>query len=188
MAQHTNALDSRTAQIRQEIARTRLDLDRKLDALESRFAPRVLAAEAWTKARQSSSAGASRAWEKVRAHPLPSAMIVAAVGWLIYEIRSPSRPRIRVHAKAPIAKRAREGVWRTLSERPIATGLGVLAAGIAAGLSAPATAPEDEWMGETRDQLLQATKAAARDALEEGRRVVDEAIDAARGEVQRAAR
>jgi ElaB/YqjD/DUF883 family membrane-anchored ribosome-binding protein len=128
MAQLTNALSSRTAQIRQEIDRTRRDMDRKLDVIQSRLAPRALAAEAWTKARRSSSAGLSQAWGKVREHPLPSAMIVAAVGWLIYE-----------------------------------------------------------WRGGTRDDLLTATRSAARDALEEGRRMVDQAVHAARGEVQRSA-
>jgi len=186
MAEHKNELGDRCAQIRQEIARTRLRIDGRLDVLEARLAPREVALDAWAAARKRSSNGASRAWETVRSHPLPATAIAAGIGWLVSELRS--RGRDGRGAAGFSVPSARIPSTPRRIERPIAIGLAALAAGLVAGLSAPSTRWEDEWVGETHDRFLKAAQSAARDVLDEGRRMAEAAVDAARSEAEHSLR
>jgi ElaB/YqjD/DUF883 family membrane-anchored ribosome-binding protein len=259
MAQLKNELGGRCAQIRHEIDRTRLGIDRKLDALEARLTPREMAFDAWTVLRDGSVAGASKVWRAAQEHPLPATMIAAGIGWLIAESQSggsrgravseaasgASRVAGRIQDRvagtaerfgeaasataaqvgekfsdtaasvrdqashlreqaAQIADSAREraahlaeqtrergrqasdSFWRFVDDQPLAVGLAVLAAGVAAGLAIPATRREDELMGDTRDQLLDQAQQAGREALEKGKRVAEKAVDAAKTAAERA--
>jgi len=270
MAQLKNELGGRCAQIRHEIDRTRLGIDRKLDALEARLTPRELAFDAWTVLRDGSAAGASKVWRAAQEHPLPATMIAAGIGWLIAEsqsgassgravseassgiARTAGRIQDRVsgtaerfgeaasstasevgqkvsdaaasvreeashlreqatqiaesakeraadltdsvrlqarHLAEQTRERSREAAdsfWRLVDEQPLALGLAVLAAGVAAGLAIPATRREDELMGDTRDQLFDQAQQAGREALEKGKRVAEKAVDAAKVAAERA--
>lgn len=75
--------DSR--QIRNEIEETRREMDRNLDALESRLTPSQLALEAWGLFRGGSTAGASRIWRLAKQHPGPAAVIGVGLAWLMSE-------------------------------------------------------------------------------------------------------
>lgn len=92
MAQLKNELDGRCEQIRHEIDRTRLGIDRKLDAIEERLTPREMAFDAWAMVRKGSIAGASRLWQAAQDHPLPATMIAGGIGWLVYESQTSSEP------------------------------------------------------------------------------------------------
>ena len=63
----------------------------------------------------------------------------------------------------------------TLEENPIALGIAALAAGAIVGLTLPGTRVEDEYMGETRDRLVEQAKSVAQQASEKVKRVTEEA-------------
>lgn len=72
-------------QIRSEIENTRREMDRNLDALESKLTPTQLAMEAWGLFRGGSTAGASRIWRIAKQHPGPAAVIGVGLAWMLSE-------------------------------------------------------------------------------------------------------
>lgn len=72
-------------QIRNEIESTRREMDRNLDALESKLTPTQLAMEAWGLFRGGSTAGASRIWRIAKQHPGPAAVIGVGLAWMLSE-------------------------------------------------------------------------------------------------------
>ncbi len=72
-------------QIRNEIESTRREMDRNLDALESKLTPTQLAMEAWGLFRGGSTAGASRLWRIAKQHPGPAAVIGVGLAWMLSE-------------------------------------------------------------------------------------------------------
>jgi hypothetical protein len=72
-------------QIRSEIENTRREMDRNLDALESKLTPTQLAMEAWGLFRGGSTAGASRLWRLAKQHPGPAAVIGVGLAWMLSE-------------------------------------------------------------------------------------------------------
>jgi hypothetical protein len=73
------------------------------------------------------------------------------------------------HLAGEAAREARQVeayVERTMRENPVAVGAVVLALGAAAGLALPRTRVEDEFMGETRDELFEQANELAHDAVE----------------------
>jgi hypothetical protein len=81
---------------------------------------------------------------------------------------------------------AQLGFWQTMDQKPFAIGLAVLAAGVAAGLTVPATRKEQELMGETRDRLLDQAREMGREAVDKGKQVARVASDVVKTEVERA--
>ena len=81
----TNDRGPSSRQIRHDIESTRREMDRNLDALESKLTPSQLALEAWSLFRGGSSAGASRVWKLAKEHPGPAAVIGVGLAWLISE-------------------------------------------------------------------------------------------------------
>jgi hypothetical protein len=80
---------------------------------------------------------------------------------------------------------AKLGFWQTMDQRPFAIGIAALAAGVAAGLSVPASRKEQELMGETRDRLLDQAKGYTREAVDMGKQVARVAADTVKSEVER---
>jgi hypothetical protein len=80
---------------------------------------------------------------------------------------------------------AQLGFWQTMDQKPFAIGMAALAAGVAAGLTVPATRKENELMGEARDRLLDQAKGLGRDAVDKGRQVARAATDVVKTEVDR---
>ena len=72
-------------QIRNDIESTRREMDRNLDALESKLTPTQLAMEAWGLFRGGSTAGASRLWKLAKQHPGPAAVIGVGLAWMLSE-------------------------------------------------------------------------------------------------------
>ncbi len=93
-----NGPDSR--QIRNEIEETRREMDRNLDALESRLTPSQLAMEAWGLFRGGSTAGASRLLKIAKQHPGPAAVIGVGLAWMLSE-NSKSGQQRREYAYRP---------------------------------------------------------------------------------------
>jgi hypothetical protein len=66
-------------------------------------------------------------------------------------------------------------------ENPLGLAIGGAAAGFLVGLIMPSTRVEDEKIGETADQMKDAVKESGQEALDRGKQVAQEAIDAATG-------
>lgn len=81
----TNDRGPNSRQIRHDIENTRREMDRNLDALESKLTPTQLAMEAWGLFRGGSTAGASRLWKIAKQHPGPAAVIGVGLAWLLSE-------------------------------------------------------------------------------------------------------
>ena len=75
------------------------------------------------------------------------------------------------------ARRARRGFNHMLDENPMALGAMALAVGAAIGLSAPSTRREDEWMGETRDHLVNQAQSQARETMGKVQSIASEVAD-----------
>lgn len=86
-------------QIRSEIDNTRREMDRNLDALESKLTPAQLAMEAWGLFRGGSTAGASRLWRIAKQHPGPAAVIGVGIAWMLSENTKGSEDRAEYGAQ-----------------------------------------------------------------------------------------
>ena len=59
-----------------------------------------------------------------------------------------------------------------------------MAVGAAVGLSAPATETENEWLGDTRDTLVERAQEAAKDTVDQARQAVESVGQAVEGATQ----
>jgi ElaB/YqjD/DUF883 family membrane-anchored ribosome-binding protein len=82
------------------------------------------------------------------------------------------------------ARQVQNQYRQAVRENPLAVGAVALAAGAAVGLMLPSTHTEDRWMGETRENLVQAAETAARGTIEKVQQVAGEAGRAARKEAE----
>jgi ElaB/YqjD/DUF883 family membrane-anchored ribosome-binding protein len=71
-----------------------------------------------------------------------------------------------------------------MREYPLAVAIGFAAAGALFGVLLPRTRPEDEFMGEKSDQLLDATKQKGEELLERGKAVAEHVAESAMGEAR----
>jgi hypothetical protein len=65
------------------------------------------------------------------------------------------------------AQRVEERLQVTMQESPLGIGAVAFALGTAIGLAVPPTRKENEWMGETRDRLLDRAQSVAHDTMEQ---------------------
>jgi hypothetical protein len=82
-------------------------------------------------------------------------------------------------------RRMQRSFLSTLHEQPLVLGAVGLAVGAAIGAGLPATETEDQWMGETRDQLKDRAQRLPREQLEKARAAARAAYDAALDEADR---
>ena len=73
------------------------------------------------------------------------------------------------------ASQAQERFNVAMDDNPLAVGAIALAVGTAIGLALPQTRKENEWMGETRDNLLDTARSAVQDATQQVRHVARDA-------------
>ena len=72
------------------------------------------------------------------------------------------------------AQRASEGLRENLDAYPLAMGAAALGIGLLAGMAAPNTRKEDEWMGEARDRMLERAGEVGVDMADRAREAVDD--------------
>jgi ElaB/YqjD/DUF883 family membrane-anchored ribosome-binding protein len=84
-------------------------------------------------------------------------------------------------------RRARYTFEETMEETPLIVGVAALALGALVGLALPGTAKENEWMGETRDRLVDDVKATAQETARKVQNVAEQAQHAAVSEAKREA-
>lgn len=81
-------------------------------------------------------------------------------------------------------ERAKGEFQRYFQNHPLTVGGVTLAIGAAVGLSLPHTQKEDQWLGETRDRLLDQAKATAKEILPKTKEFVDEITQAGRESIK----
>jgi ElaB/YqjD/DUF883 family membrane-anchored ribosome-binding protein len=82
---------------------------------------------------------------------------------------------------------ARRTFWETLDTNPLAIGVAALAVGAVVGLALPGTSKEDEWMGETRDHLMEEAKNTAQETARKVQSVAERVQQTVKEEAQEAA-
>lgn len=76
---------AKSEEIREEIDRTRMELEETVDAIGAKLRPGNLAQEGWQKVKSSTQSGASRVVRIAREHPIPLGLIGVGVTWLAIE-------------------------------------------------------------------------------------------------------
>lgn len=88
------------------------------------------------------------------------------------------------HMASEQKDRATDSFQRTLTENPIAVGIGALVIGAAVGMILPETPVENRWMGETRDQMMETAKQKAQEVGHKVQSVASETVQAAKETVK----
>ncbi len=78
------------------------------------------------------------------------------------------------------ARRRQYQVQRIVNENPVLVGAAALLLGAAFGLAVPETETENEWMGETRENVVERARDVARDAANEVQEAASTVADAAK--------
>ena len=81
-----------------------------------------------------------------------------------------------------VAYRARSGWDHLLEDNPLALGIAALAAGAIVGAALPRTETEDEYLGETRDNLVETARSKAQEGVESARTMAKETIQKVTGD------
>jgi hypothetical protein len=81
-----------------------------------------------------------------------------------------------------VAGRARSGWDHLLQDNPLALGIAALAAGAIVGAALPRTETEDEYLGETRDSLVETARSKAQEGVESARTIAKETIHKVTGD------
>ena len=167
-------------QLEREADQIRADMDRTLDALERKLAPSQLLDKALSYLRDHGGDAARSLGETVRRNPVPVAVAVAGIGWLIASSLRPRTPvdetygdespyadspvrrsRFRgrfsegVHAARTQTRRAGDRIVSTLDERPLLFGGLAVALGALIGAVIPSTEYEDKIVGQVRDRAVE---------------------------------
>ena len=80
-----DADDLTSREIRDNIRRTRAQMDATVDAIEEKLTPGELIHEAWSLFRGGSNSSVNRVWKIAKQHPMPVAIIGVGLGWMVYE-------------------------------------------------------------------------------------------------------
>ena len=80
---------------------------------------------------------------------------------------------------------SRDRLERGVQENPLAVGLGCLAAGLLVGFAIPRTRTENQWMGASRDRLVDQTTHSAYAALEQAKHSAADAMGMTLDEMER---
>jgi hypothetical protein len=93
------------------------------------------------------------------------------VGERASEIGAQARERAR-----RTAMQARSRWGGMMNDNPMALGIAALAAGALVGAALPRTETENQYLGETRDSLVESAKSMAHDSVDSAREVAKETV------------
>jgi len=168
-----------TVALREQIARTRTEMTRTIEQLETRLDPKVLEQHAKTaaydatigKAKTMVSRTSNGIVDTIKQNPVPLALVGIGIGWLVVNARAPqARQRVvsaigdktdlikeqateMAHEAQIRGQRIESMAMQRYDDNPLVIGLGVAAAGLLLGLAIPTSQKENELLGATRDRL-----------------------------------
>jgi hypothetical protein len=139
------------------------------------------AEQAYERMRSGASNSGEGLMDDVRRNPIPVALIGVGAAWLFFGSRSKSGSRRNdsygsMSTRGGMVNSAMEGeevryerarrmpsqLQRLARENPLMVGAAALLLGSAVGLAIPETEKENEWLGETRDSVLDKAQQMAR--------------------------
>lgn len=85
-------------------------------------------------------------------------------------------------------RRTKRTFWESMEENPLAVGISAMAAGALIGLALPSTEKENEWMGETSDQLMEEVRSTANETARKTQKVAEKAANTAVTEAKKEAK
>jgi len=189
MGTKTSVAERCAAQSR-EIEETRGRIASTAQSLQNHLKPRALFRPVQARLRRTLGEGGEKILDSFRENPIPLAVTAIGLGWLILrdlrkeqgdggeglerakETAGEAAHKVRA-AAAAVPRKLRQGVkktsdWfsRTLEENPLALAVGILGVGLAAGLSFPTTAKEEETAGKVGEKAAEANLEKGMEALE----------------------
>jgi len=153
--------------------------------------------------------------EMIQHNPMPAALMATSIGWLLMSNRQSRESRPFMEQRSEYERgtdysglrsydetsqgsegsrstgrvqRTTEGIQRTLQQNPVAAGAVSLGLGAALGLLLPESRLENEWMGETRNRLVDKAQETAQDIGMKVQIVAEEAVEAAKGTARQEAK
>lgn len=85
------------------------------------------------------------------------------------------------------ARQVKRTFWQTLEENPLVIGAAASVAGALVGLALPITEKENEWMGETRDHLVEEASTTVQETARKAQNVAEHVVQTATDEAKREA-
>ena len=135
-------------EIREDIERTRMELEETVDALGEKLSPRRMAQEGWQAVKTSSEQQANRLVRIAREHPIPLSLIGVGVTWWVVESRRRSRQDWSAY------RSGQEDYAEFSGERSYVAG----AEGFEADAYGATSNPGSEGYGETRSRIANAAE------------------------------
>jgi hypothetical protein len=131
---------------------------------------------------------------RIRQNPIPAVLAGVGLSWLALARRDRSaynlgragdtadrwRERSTTDSVHQMARRRQNQLQRMIEENPLLVGAGALMIGAAFGFAVPETETENEWMGETRDNIVERARETARDAAGQVQDAASSVADAAK--------
>lgn len=174
--------EKRPEALRADIEQTRTQLSETLQAIQHKLSPGRLLDEALDRLGGKATAATTDYLDAVLPqNPLPVVLIGVGMGWLTLSYFD------SVHSPGAAGQGYAAEVRRREQQQPLwLAGLG-LVAGAALGSLLPSTRPEDRWLGEYRDRLVEQAQAAGIEYRDKAQSVVAAARKAAETEIHQLA-
>lgn len=228
------AHDPAPGDIRRDIEQTRARMGETIETLGDRLNPSRLRQQVKDNVREATigrmktmadnarnrmTQGGRGLVETVKENPIPAAMIVGGLGWLLFGSRrqesaeSPEPPGMARRAAGStqaaahrvaestgaaahrvadrsqvVAQRVTRRVSETYDESPLILGAFAAAAGLAIGMSVPASRREAALMGAKRDELVERAKERVQDTAERAKHAAARAVPEVRDTLREVAR
>jgi gas vesicle protein len=206
--------------IRADIEATRTRMGETLEELGTRLNPDRLKEQAkeaihdatigrvQTMARNTAGKAADtgrRITDVIRDNPIPAAMVVAGLGWMIFGGKRNIAPQVQGVAdrategataiaatmSSTVSESARAGTQKVsgaFEENPLALGAVALAVGVATGFALPSTRREGELFGEAKESVVDRAKEIVSEKKEQAQHVAERVVSEAKTTVAAAAR
>ena len=174
-------VDRRSREIRRELEHTRGEMSETIEAIEEKLRPGNIVSSATERVKNAATErvrnmkqSAEQTYDRMRSgvaqsggglmddlrrNPIPAALIGVGAAWLLFGTRSNRDGRDGDYSSMSgrgyePARRTGNHLQRLARENPLMVGAAALLLGSAVGLAIPETEKENEWLGETRDAML----------------------------------
>lgn len=170
MTDFMEATPPRTAELENEIHRTRNRMGQEIEAIGEKFRPERIK----QRAKAAVSRKGANLFRTAKENPLPTALVALGLTMLfkarnkhqVQDVTSAAREKVS-HAAEQVGEKARRTSTKLeqfFESNPIIAGAGVVVLGAAVGALIPETRKEREIMGRARDDMVERAKNVAHHA------------------------